>query len=93
MNLQYTPYYPFEMCKKYKSIQCGIKKKSMKTYYDIVLKVENIALHFPSFNKWDGVQKLMASMPDDQALGEWELYTFKDMRWNDNHQHPIKYLI
>jgi hypothetical protein len=30
-------------------------------------------------------------MPDDQALGEWELYTLEDMRWNDNHQPHIKY--
>jgi len=29
-------------------------------------------------------------MPDDHALGEWELHTLKDMRLNDNHQHPIK---
>jgi len=33
----------------------------------------------------------MASMPDDLALGEWELHTLEDMRWDDNHQHPIKY--
>jgi len=30
-------------------------------------------------------------MPGDQALGEWELHTLQDMRWNDNHQRPIKY--
>jgi hypothetical protein len=30
-------------------------------------------------------------MPDDQALGEWELHTLKDMRWNDNHKCPTKY--
>jgi hypothetical protein len=30
-------------------------------------------------------------MPDNLALGEWELHTLKDMKWNDNHQRPIKY--
>ena len=30
-------------------------------------------------------------MPDDLALGEWELHTLKAMKWNDNHQCPIKY--
>jgi hypothetical protein len=63
----------------------------MKTYYDKVLMEENTSLHFPSFNNGDGVQKLVADMPDDQALGEWELHTLEDMRWNDNHQRPIKY--
>ena len=49
------------------------------------------ALRFPSFKNGDGVQQVVVSMPDDQALGEWELHTLEDMRWNDNHQRPIKY--
>jgi hypothetical protein len=63
----------------------------MKTYCDHVLKEGNTALRFRSFKNGDGAQKLLAGMPDDQALREWELHTFEDMRWNNNHQHAIKY--
>jgi len=34
----------------------------MQTYYDNLVEEEITALHFPSFNNWDGVEKLEASM-------------------------------
>jgi hypothetical protein len=44
-----------------------------------MLKEENTALRFPSFKNRDAVQKLVASMRDNQAVGEWELHTLEYM--------------
>jgi len=91
-NLLYTLYYLFVTHEEYKYIQCGIRKKVMKTYCDNILKEENTAQLFPGIKNVDSGQKLLPSMPDIQALGAWELHTLDDMRWNDNHHLPIKYL-
>jgi hypothetical protein len=91
MNQQNNPYYPFATHKEYKYTQCGITKKGMKTYNYNMLNEQITGVHFPGFTNGDGIQKLEASMPDDVAPMEWDLHTLEDMRWNDNHQHPINY--
>jgi len=78
------------MHKDYKYVQCGIKMKGMKTYYDNRCKEENTTLWFPNIKNGDGVQKLVASILDDSALDEWELHTLEDMRRNDTHQLLMK---
>jgi len=89
-NLHNNPYYSFATREEYESIQCGMKTKGMKTDYDNELKDEHTALRFPSVQNGDGIPKPVASIPDDQALGEWELHTLEDLRWNGNHQSPIQ---
>ena len=63
----------------------------MTTCYDNVLKEENTGLRFTIFKNRECIQKLVGSMPDEQELGQWELHTLEDIRWNDNHQCIIKY--
>jgi len=89
--LQNNPYSPLATSEEFKYMQCGMKGMGMKMYYDHVLKEEHTTLHFPTFNNGDGIQKLVASMVDNQALKEWELHTLKDIRWNDNHQRATKF--
>ena len=63
----------------------------MKTYNDNGLMEKNNTLRFPSFKNRNGVQKIVTSMPDDHTIGQSELNTLDDMRWNENQQRPINY--
>jgi hypothetical protein len=78
-SLHNNSYYPFAMHEQYKSIQCGIKKKGMMTYYDNMLKQEITALHFTNVKNGDHGQNLLASMPEDQAIRKGELHTLEDI--------------
>jgi len=88
-NLQNNPYCPFVMREECNSIQCGIKKNGIKTYYDNVLKKEKTTLHLRSFKNGEHIHKLVCGISDHEPFGEWELHTLEDMRWNDNHQCSI----
>ena len=70
------------MCELYKYILCGITKQGMKMYYDNMVTEDNRALRFPTVENGNDVQMLVASMPDGQASGEWELHTLEHMGWN-----------
>jgi hypothetical protein len=67
-NLLHNPYCPFAIREEYKYMQCKIKMTGLKTYYDNVLKEENTTLYFSRYKHRDCIQKLMVSMPHDQAL-------------------------
>ena len=90
-KLQNNPYYPFATREEYKYLQFGINNKGMKTFNDTVQREEYTTLCVICFNNRDGMQKLMACMPDDEALGKFKLHVLKDMRWNVNYQCLIKY--
>jgi len=67
---QYHVYYPFATGEEKIYIHYGVVMQGMMTYYDQWLQEANIALRFQSFKNGDGVNKLMGSLPDNQALGE-----------------------
>jgi transposase len=79
-NLQTHLYCPYVTSEVYQYIQCAIKKRVIKMYDTNILKKEHTTLRFPIFNSGDGVQKLMASMPDSKAHGEWEEHTLNNWR-------------
>jgi hypothetical protein len=54
---------------EWKYTKCVIERKVKKIIYVNVLKEENTDLRFPSFKTGNSVQKLVASMPEDEALG------------------------
>jgi len=60
-----NPYYLFGTQEESDYTHCGIKTRTMRTYSDIALKEEFTALRSRNFNNADGLQKLVASIPDD----------------------------
>jgi len=91
MNIPNNLYCLFATREEYNYSQCGIRKKNLKTYNDNMLKGENTPRRVPSFKNGDDLQKLVASIPDVQALEQWELHSLEDMRRNDCHQRPNEY--
>jgi len=91
MTLQNKPYNSVPTREEYKFIMCGIKIKSIKTYYDILPMEENTTLRFPNFKNRDGILKLVARMVDNQTFGECELHPLEAMRRNDNHPRAMTY--
>jgi hypothetical protein len=67
-------------------VKCAIKKKGMKSDCDNVMKEDNTTLGFVNFKTGDGILNHLASMADDQAVGEWKLHHLEDMKWNHIHQ-------
>jgi hypothetical protein len=67
-----------------------MKKKGMYPYYENVLKGGNTDLHSATFQSRDGVQKVVASIPDEQSLTESKQHTVQDMRWNGNLQRRVR---
>jgi hypothetical protein len=84
-NLQYNPSNLFATRKCYTCIPCETKNKVIKRYYKNMLMKKHARLRFQSFKTGDGLEQLVASMPDDQSLREWELHTLRNIRWKSNH--------
>jgi hypothetical protein len=84
MNIQNNSYDWIGTRQEYKFTKSGLKKDTIKTYYNAMLMEANSALHFPSFKERVGIQKVVGSMPVDRTVREWELHTCKIIRCNDN---------
>jgi hypothetical protein len=69
-NLQCNPYCPLVTHEELQHIQCGIKKKGMKSYNDNKMMEENTAQHFERLKNMSGFQQLVASMHDTQVATE-----------------------
>lgn len=91
MNPQNYLYYQFASHVEYKHMQCGIRRKGMKTYQNNVLKEENTTMCVHSIKHGDGVNLLVARMQHNQAPRDRELHTPNHTRLNANHEHHIKH--